>query len=210
MSTLLELSGRPERANAILAAVRRIVAEERRPLAAEVDSICKDLPHWDPCGDDECQAALALVIEQAERDMQQRFQAESAQPAEPQTSVVEEQPLLSHDDYVKRLRRLNADLAATRADLVRQDHLVREARGLVADALQAWVSGGVKISRTEAVREVIATTQAVRAQRAGYRNPNNDGTAFLQKQMRRGRRRVGRGDVWTANGIARMKLPSEL
>jgi len=213
MADLIELCGSEARALMILNAVRRIVAEERRPTPAQVDSVCRDLPDWSECGQDECDAALALLIEQTDRDMQNRFAAEAGPPVsvEGQPVAEAEPTTASRDDALANLNAADAALAAARSALVVATRERDALRAKLATILMSWQRNLPVVTKEQALREVIATTQMVRAQRAGYRNPQNDGTAFLRKQMKRGRRRVAGGDVWTPTGLAqRNKLPSEL
>jgi hypothetical protein len=226
MSTLFEISG-DMRGGVILAAVQRIVHEERRPTPAEIDAICRDLPGWSDCGDDECAAALEMIDQAAEAhaatlEAEQLPQDVSTEPqAEKATDEPGPLPPVDRDAALATLKQAERALADARGTVTALTHKRQELRGRLADAIMAWTSGLPKMTHTQAVKEAVATHQATRAERAGRSQPGpsridrerfysqgGDGNDFLRKQMGRGHRRFRPGDVMTKQGI-RARLPSE-
>ena len=225
MTTLLELSGSPARAGAILSAVRKISEEhKRKPTLAEINAACKDLHGWDPCERDELEAALSMLDAQADAHV-----ASLAEPAaEPETeqpaaaAAIEPQPV-DREQLVENLRLSRLALANARAALIGAQNRRSAARERLATCIQQYQVGLPRVSHLEAARDVQMTSRLVRAQGGGpYRgrpgpsaydrerfySAGGDATTFLKQNfLRRGGKRFGRGDVMTDKGIVR--VPSE-
>jgi hypothetical protein len=231
MSTLFEISG-DIRGNMILNAVRQIVSEARRPTPAEVDAICKDLPGWTECGSDECQAALDMLDELADQHVaaltnEAEMNAAPSAESEPSAHVGEETntPSIDPAEAQECLRLARIALANARAAVLTATNVRNRCRTRLSELIQQWQTGLPKISREQAAKEAIATFQAVKQANAEAGLPparkhvpnsyfdrmgaygHGDATTFLRKQMGRGGKRFGRGDVMTSKGI--MRLPSE-
>lgn len=238
MTTLLEVcDDNVLRAGAIRGVVAQIVSEERRPTTAEVDSICARLPNFGTVLQVEVDAAMAEIeaaaeahaasLEQPAGNDAEMNTAPNAE-SEPSAAVGEEMsvPTLDRDAAIERLRLLQITLADARAAVMKLTTLRNAQRGRVADALQAWVSGMPKLSRTEAAKQAIRTFQADKQRLADAGLPptakhvpnsyfdrvgsygHGDATTFLRKQMRRGGKRFTTGDVMMRDGRIG-KPPSE-
>lgn len=229
MNKLIEISG-AMRGAAILSAVKQIVSEERRPTPAEIDSMCRHLKGWEPTGDDEVSAAMELLDEQAEAHAASLpgndAETNAAPNAEnaPTAAVGEEMntPAMDPAEALEALRLAHVALANARAAVIGATNRRNAARARLSDEVQSWQVGMPRVSKEQALRDVVRTGQIVKANGGGrhsgrpgpsridmerFYQGKGDGNDFLRKQMRRGAKRFGRGDVMTAKGI--MKLPSE-
>lgn len=192
MSTLFEISGE-KRGRAILNAVHIVVAKEQRPT---IESVHAELPEGmfpgfnaDPPAQDEIDAAMALINEQAEQHAASLEQpAESAEMSNGNPLSEEqpqpEAPTLAPAEAAENLRQAHIALANSRAHVMTCTNRRAAARGRLADAVAAWQGGLPKMDRTTAVKEAIASFQADKAQRSGIGVPGPsriDRTAFYSK-----------------------------
>lgn len=206
-NSLFEISGE-KRGRAILDAVHIVVAKEQRPT---VERVHAELPEVmfpgftaDPPGQDEIDAAMTLINEQAEQHAASLEQpASSTESAEGSTAVEQpEAPTLAPDQAREYLRLANIALANARARVLTATNKRAVARGHLADCVGAWQSGLPRISRDQAVKEAIASFQQDRANRVqavtcgpsvidrqAFFSKGGTASDFLRKQMRTGYRR---------------------
>lgn len=228
MSTLFKISGEL-RGNAILNAVKTIVALEQRPTPESVLAQVVFLRGFaeDPPDQNEINAAMDLLNEQAEQHaagLEQPADA-TAVPDDTSTNVPQPKaPTLSRDDALASLNAANAALAAARTAVSVATHKRNDMRAALAIKLQEWVQGYPTMTHRQALQEVIETTRATRHQRANqpqrhiansyfdrvgaYRNMGT-GEDHLRSRMVRGGKRFTRGDVMGRDGRIVRKLPSE-
>jgi hypothetical protein len=170
MSTLYELSGL-KRGRAILQAVHQVIAKELRPTPETVHA---ELPearfegfNADPPGQDEIDAAMALIEEQAEQHAasldQQSPQEAVIDPAEPErmdTTASADTSSSSPDEARENLRQAHIRIANASAALTTAVNRQAIARSRLSDAVQAWQTGKPKITRDELMRDYIRSEQA--------------------------------------------------
>lgn len=170
MSNLYELSGL-KRGAAILQAVHQVVALEQRPTPENVHA---QLPEArfkgfdaDPPGQDEIDAAMALINQQAEQhaaSLETVGQAaESDRPngaVQPDSTAPQpEAPTLAPDQAREYLRLANVALANARARVTTATNKRNAARGRLSDAVQAWQVGRPKMTREQLARDYIRDQQ---------------------------------------------------
>ena len=224
MSTqsLFELSG-VARGGAILNATKLIVSQERKPTPAEINSICKDLPGWEACLPEECEAAMAMLDALADQHVA-ALTKEAGQPAgaaeQPADATAEnsavEAPAIDGPTALENLRLAHVALAECRANIIRLTNLRQAARADLATHIGHWQSGLPRKTKEQALREVNETTRMVRAQGGGNKYAGRPGPSridqerffqgkgdandFLRKQLARGHRRFARGDRMLPDG----------
>ena len=140
-----------------------------RPTPATVGARLPEarFPNIGEIGQDECDAAFQQLDEEA-----QAHAASLEQPAtdeaQPPADVPQAEPAapVDRDAALEALRLSHVALANARAAVITATNKRKTARSNLADAVSAWQSGLPRMTRDQAAREVIATHQATRGQRA--------------------------------------------
>lgn len=178
MSTLFEISGE-KRGRAILNAVNAVIAKEQRPTPLSVHA---ELPEQtfpgflaDPPGQDEIDAAMALIEEQAAQHvatLERLVESETADAdSVPEQETVGIVSAVAPDEARENLRIAHVALAKARAAVTTATNKRNAARGRMANAVTAWQTGLPRMTREQAVRESIASYQATRAEQVQHFKP---------------------------------------
>jgi hypothetical protein len=216
LENLEAISGSKERARVILASVREIIRDEQRPTAASVDARCFVLPHWTACGDDEVEAALAVIeaevnahVAKLEAEAVATEQPEAVDPNEPTEQVTQDvttaAPTIDRDAALARVNAATRSLADARSALTAAGDRHRALRAGAATAIEQWQRGLPRTSFREALMAVSATQRATKHEQmertvpgpsawdrqAFYSTGRGSAPAFVQSQMRNGGNRRG-------------------
>jgi hypothetical protein len=228
LENLEALSGSKDRAKVILASVREIIIrDEQRPTAAAVDARCFVLPHWTACGDDEVEAALAVI--EAEPPAYMKAEAEQqlpddvvvppqaeidAQAEQPKAPTLAPQDVGDRDAALARVNQLTRELGEARSEWRLAGDRLRTLRIAAAAAIEAWQRGLPRTTFRDALMEVSATQRATKHEQmertvpgpsawdrqAYYSTGRGSAAAFVQSRMRGGGNRRGSLPLSVARG----------
>lgn len=176
MSTLFEISG-AMRGNAILGAVRMIASKEQRPTVERVHAELPEVmfPGFDaePPDDDEIAAAMEIISAEADQHVA-ALERPGEQQAEPEAAAPQAEPpapTTSPSEAAENLRLAHVALANARAAVTRATNVRGRCREALSRAVLAWQTGLPQMTRTEAVRESIASYQQTRGEQVRRPTP---------------------------------------
>jgi hypothetical protein len=181
LENLEALSGSKPRAKVILASVREIIRDEQRPTAAAVDARCFVLPHWTACGDDEVEAALAVIeaevnahvakleaeavaTEQVTQDVSTAEQSEGNKQSADVTVKSEPADFGDRDAALARVNQLTRELGDARSDWRLAGDRLRTLRITAAAAIEAWQRGLPRTTFRDALDAVSLTQRLTKQQ----------------------------------------------
>jgi hypothetical protein len=206
-------TGNPNRDAAIIAVLRETIDEQSEPLTwANVALKCERFgPSFGDLSEEEFTLAVAsLDASQADTASESSTPVESAEPA----------PSTSRDDANARIVHANNDLARARGALITAVNRQKQARAVLSAAIQAFVAGQAPVTRTQAVKDAIASYQQEKAERpprvlrsvvdrhAAY-STGGDASDFTRKQLQTGHRRGSLPASMKGRRVAVARVPSE-